>query len=96
MSDFLTFRRMVTPVIIQILFWIGVAITVIAGLVLIFVGGPNMSGGQAVLSGIVTVVLGPIFVRIYAELLIILFRINETLTDISNQLSEGARPGTQP
>ena len=33
MGDFLKFRKMITPVIIQILFWIGAAGMVIAGLV---------------------------------------------------------------
>ena len=33
MEDFLKFRKMITPVIIQILFWVGVGISVIAGLV---------------------------------------------------------------
>ena len=30
MEDFLKFRKMITPVIIQVLFWVGVAGTVIA------------------------------------------------------------------
>ena len=38
MSDFWAFRNMVTPVIIQILFWVGVIICVIAGLILIGTG----------------------------------------------------------
>ena len=34
MEDFLKFRKMITPVIIQVLFWVGVAGTVIAALVM--------------------------------------------------------------
>ena len=33
MEDFLKFKRMITPIIIQILFWIGVVLCVIGGLV---------------------------------------------------------------
>jgi hypothetical protein len=31
---------------------------------------------------LVTLILGPLFWRIYCELLIVIFRINETLTEI--------------
>ena len=34
MEDFIKFRKMITPLIIQILFWVGVAGTVIAALVM--------------------------------------------------------------
>jgi len=45
-KDYLTFRRMVTPVIIQILFWIGVVFAVIYGIWLIAVGAGNRYGGE--------------------------------------------------
>lgn len=89
MRDFISFRRMVTPVIIQIFFWIGVFGSVIAGLTLIFGGGTaDMSQAEAVGAGLLTLVFGPLAARLYAELLIVVFRINETLTDISDQLAE--------
>ncbi len=37
--------------------------------------------------GFFAMLLGPIAVRIYCELLIIFFRMNETLTDIRNDLN---------
>ena len=76
MKDFLTFRKMITPMIIQILFWIGVAFTVIGGFVTMFTGG--------FLPGLGMVILGPIGVRLWTELLIVIFKINDTLTDIKN------------
>lgn len=89
MRDFLSFRRMVTPVIIQIFFWIGVIGSVVAGLTLIFGGGTaEMSQAEAVGAGVVTLIFGPLAIRLYAELLIVVFRINETLTDISDQLGQ--------
>ena len=45
MKDFLSFRRMVTPLIIQVIFWIGVGVCVIAGLVEIATGMPSRLGG---------------------------------------------------
>ena len=83
MEDFLTFRRMITPLIIQIIFWIGVGLCILGGLVTIIAGATtDYGGGRQVLSGLVLLILGPLAVRIYCELLILFFRINETLTDI--------------
>ncbi len=74
MDDFISFRRMLTPTVIQLLFWLGVAACVIGGFVMLARG--------AVLMGIIYIILGPIAVRVYCELLIVIFRINDTLTDI--------------
>lgn len=87
MRDFISFRRMVTPVIIQVFFWVGAVGSVVAGLTLIFGGGTaEMSQAEAIGAGLLTLVVGPLAIRLYAELLIVVFRINETLTDISEQL----------
>ena len=85
MSDFWAFRTMVTPVIIQVLFWVGVLICLIAGLVMI-VMGIKLPGDQMVLKGVLLVILGPLGVRVYCEILIVFFRINETLTEIKHVL----------
>jgi hypothetical protein len=84
--DYLSFRKMITPLIIQILFWIGVAFSVIGGLAILIMGFSE--GGGYVLSGLGTMIFGPFVVRIYCELLILFFRMNETLTDISNKLDK--------
>ena len=79
MSDFWAFRTMVTPVIIQVLFWIGVVVTLVAGAVMIVYGATHTEG-QYLWKGILLFLLGPLAVRVYCEILIIFFRINETLT----------------
>jgi hypothetical protein len=88
MSDFWAFRTMVTPVIIQIIFWIGALICLFVGAIMIFMGAsahqPGM--GDYIWKGILLFILGPLAVRIYCEILIIFFRINETLTEIKHDL----------
>jgi hypothetical protein len=84
-SDFLSFRKMVTPIIIQILFWLGVIIAIIFGIVSI-VYGVIRSDVPILLYGLLVLILGPLVVRIYCEILILFFRINETLTEISNKI----------
>ena len=94
MKEFLSFRRMITPSIIQIIFWIGVVVSIIAGLVGIGAGfaGGSGNGGALVLNGLLTLLIGPIIVRIYCELLIVIFRINDTLTDIRKNTERPAPP----
>jgi hypothetical protein len=94
-SSFLNFERMITPVIITILFWIGLIIVAISALVVFFggiIGGLNGDGFGSVLGGLfggpLVFILGGLMVRIYSELLILAFRINETLTDIKNELKK--------
>lgn len=89
MDDFLKFRKMITPAIIQILFWVGVAGSVIAALVIMGASFGRYGGGVGTfLSGLLMLVLGPVVVRIYCELLILFFRINETLTEIRDNLAK--------
>jgi hypothetical protein len=86
MNDFFAFRTMITPVIIQIIFWVWVALCIIIGLGAIFVG--SRYGNSGPLYGVLLIFLGPVVVRIYCEILIIFFRINETLTEIKHTLEE--------
>jgi hypothetical protein len=92
MKDFLAFRTMLTPVIIQAVFWLGVVVCVIVGLVYVLSGVGQYGGGPNVIKGFLLLFLGPIGVRIYCEILIIFFRINETLTEIKHVLEERRGP----
>jgi hypothetical protein len=82
MNDFLAFRRMITPVIIQIIFWIGAIGFFIGGIVTIVTSNDGEAGQIA--GGIILIILGPLVVRIGCEMLILFFRMNETLTEIKN------------
>ena len=78
LRDILTFRRMITPLLIQALFWVASVIVIIAGIVLLIMG-PGFLGRVI---GVFTILLGPLAVRVYLEIFMVVFRINETLTDI--------------
>ena len=93
MKEFLSFRRMITPSIIQIIFWVGSALCVLGGLICMVAGATNQYGGGAhVLKGLLTLLLGPVVVRVYCEILIVVFRINDTLTDIRKNTEKPAPP----
>jgi hypothetical protein len=83
-GEFLAFRRMVTPVVIQVIFWLGVAICVLTGLGQLFFGLRFMSI-ITIFSALFTIVVGPLLVRVWCELIILLFRIYDTLQEIKEQ-----------
>jgi fatty acid desaturase len=92
MRDFLLFRRMVTPYIIMVIFWLAIVLLVI-GLVATSVAafaGDSSNNSPFLLCVIwpIGLPLGVLVIRIYCELLILFFRMNETLTEIKNNLQK--------
>jgi len=88
-KDFLVFRKMITPIIIQIIFWISVIGCIGFGIYMI--ADPRELGldyETGVWVGILIIVLGPLILRIQMELVILFFRINETLTEIKNKITK--------
>lgn len=82
MKDFLTFKKMITPIIIQVLFWIAVVVVVIFGFYTMF--------ATSFFQGLLMVVFGPIVYRILFEMMIVMFKMNDTLTDIKNNTKKEA------
>jgi hypothetical protein len=95
MWDFLTFRKMLIPILIQAIFWVGTIACVVVGLAVTAGSSApaeltkhiGISGGP-VLGGAI-ILLGPLTLRLYCELFIVMFRINDTLTEIRNNTRRG-------
>lgn len=94
-QEFISFRKMVTPIIIKFLFWAGVGVSVLIGLFTILsgiIGGFGEGGFASVafglLCGPIFIVVGILSVRIYTELLILAFQIHDSLNDIKNLLEK--------
>lgn len=79
---------MITPVIIKIVFWIAVGGAVLVGLFSIGTGMVTYDGQGLVVSGILMIILGPLVVRIYCELIIIMFKVYESLNEIKDTLKK--------
>ena len=77
MNEYLTFDKFITPVIIQILFWLGLAAIIIMSLLAIV----NGLG----LQGLLTLLIGPILWRVYMEIILVMFKIREELYLIRKQ-----------
>ena len=76
MNDFLMFRKMVTPILIQIVFWVVVVAAIATGLKYLLADQNP--------AGLAIIILGPLVARVYAEMLILIFKINEAVTEIKN------------
>ena len=71
--DVFFFDKMIVPTIITFIYWLALAGCVIGGLV-------TMMGDF--LTGLAVLIIGPLLVRIYAELMMVLFKMNEALQEI--------------
>ena len=80
MKNFLCFRTMITPALIQIIFWISVIFSVFAAAYVIF-ANHDISIGLQIL------IFGPLLTRMLCEMMIVIFRINDNLKKISDQLA---------
>jgi hypothetical protein len=88
--DLFQWDRFITPSIIKAFYWLVVVLVVLFGIAGIFSGLAAMAispfgGFIELLSSITGVVVGIIFSRISAELILIVFRINEHLGAIRDQ-----------
>lgn len=77
MKAFLNYEYMITPGILKIISYIGAVIAVIAGLFTAFT--VDLFGGLAVAVG------GPIVLRIYAELMLVVFELHKEVRKIANK-----------
>lgn len=85
LKEFVSFDKMITPAIIKILLYIGIVICVILGLIG-FIGGIAAGSASMIFFGLITIIIGPVLVKVYCELIIVLFKILETAKEINNKL----------
>src|SRR5699024_3418505 len=96
MKKYLNFDVMITPTIIKILFWIGVAASLLGGIIFFFSGLATMFSGFrgaffgglfTMISGVFIAVFGVLVSRIYCELIIVAFKALVKLTSIDSKLT---------
>ena len=86
LQSLLSFEHMLTPLIIRGVYLVGVIFCVFGGL------GAMSRGGHPIgfIGGLFGAILGIFFVRIVCETLIVVFQINEALSDIKALLQKQA------
>ncbi len=81
MGAYLTFKKMITPLVIEIFFWILSVVAIIMGVIAIASG----QGVNGAITGLVLIFLGPLMIRIWCELIILLFRVYDVLCEIRDK-----------
>lgn len=77
MNDILFLDNMITPKIITVVYWLLLAAIIIGGLAYTFQGGGIL--------GFVGMIAGLVGARIWCELFIVFFRMNEAMQEIRNK-----------
>jgi len=89
-----TFDEMIAPKIITVLYWLMLAALLIQSLGMMFSGGfggpygRSAGGFQAFLLGLFMLIVGAIAIRIWCELLIVLFKMHDHLKAIRENLGK--------
>ena len=88
MREYLGFDKLITPALVRVLFWL-----LLIGVLLIAL--TDMFGGHFWL-GLLLLLVGPIGVRIYCEVIIVVFQISNTLTEIRDEQRLAAERSSAP
>lgn len=92
-SGFLNFDSMIASKIIKIIYVIALIFTIVGALGTILSGlftlfsWPGV-GFAKIIAGLVSLIIGPLLVRVWAEMLIVLFNINDNLAEIKKELKK--------
>lgn len=86
--ELLNFKKLITPKMITFVYWLMLAGALIAGITVMNMGYRSMTFVQF-LVGLGTIVIGIVVARIWCELLIVLFKMNEALQDIRSSKPSG-------
>jgi hypothetical protein len=79
-SDFLSFRYLITPAFITVIYVIGAVLITVGGIATLLSNAPG-----AGVSGIVIIVFGNLWWRIVLEFVMVLFRMNAALQSIDRR-----------
>ena len=74
---------MVTPTLIQIIYWLAMIATIIGGIAFI------SREGSAIAVGFLYLTLGPLAIRVYADMFIVICKMHENFADIKRSLLTG-------
>jgi hypothetical protein len=72
--DVFFFDKMLTPTVIAVVYWLALIGVVVGGIVVMI--------SQSFFGGLLTIVFGALFARIWCELVIVLFKVNDALQEI--------------
>jgi uncharacterized oligopeptide transporter (OPT) family protein len=85
-KDFFGFDKFLTPVLVKIIYWIGIVAIVFSAIVTLYSAfSPQTGGAMGILMALLVLVGGLIAWRVICESMILAFRIYDRLTEIRDQ-----------
>lgn len=85
-ADFLSFNRMITPLFITILYYVLMVLSILGSLVGMIRGADMpFGGGQIVFFSLVSLIVSPFMIRLFCELLIVIFKIHDRLVSLDDK-----------
>ena len=81
MNSLLSFDSFITPRVITIIYWLSLFAVLVGGISVMFSG----MGAAGFFAGLMVMVFGAISVRVYCELIMVIFRNNKYLKTISEK-----------
>lgn len=84
MRDVFFFDKMLTPKIVTFVYWLALFGVFVSALTSMFAGYDGFTFGKFFM-GLVYMAVGAVAVRIWFEILMVIFKINEALQDIRNK-----------
>jgi hypothetical protein len=82
-ANILNFDVMISAKLIKLLYFIMLVVVIIGGIAGLFSRNP-FTGSSNFVGGLLTLILGPIAVRVWAELMVVVFNINDNLAKIKD------------
>ena len=84
MNDFLSFRAMISPMLVKIAFWLGTIISFGSGAFTLSNQGPFGSTSGSVFIFLTFFIAYPVGLRVWCEFVLIAFQVHSTLEEIRN------------
>ncbi len=80
-KDVFYFDEMLTPKLITLIYWLLLLLAVLSGLGIIFTG----MSFSSFIGGLLAIIIGAVFARIWCELLIVVFKIHENIRRLADK-----------
>lgn len=99
MSEYIGFKRFITPTFIMVIYILGALVITIGSFIIMFVdfnvggAGVSLGGGVGIIIGIVMLIFGNLAWRILCEYWVVQFRIYEEIAALNRRMGG---PSTQP
>jgi hypothetical protein len=82
-ANILNFDVMISAKLIKLLYFIMLVVVIIGGIAGLFTRNP-FTGSSNFVGGLLMLILGPIAVRVWAELMVVVFNINDNIAKIKD------------